>query len=85
MPVRHDRSIGAGLSAFYARNCARVWLFCTMGWRMLPVIVNGSGHRGFVMKKILFVTAAFLALFSVAACTTVGKAPYGKAPVVTKG
>jgi hypothetical protein len=37
------------------------------------------------MKKLMVVTVAFLALLSVAGCVAVGKAPYGKAPVVTKG
>jgi hypothetical protein len=37
------------------------------------------------MKKTLIVTTALLTLLGAAACTTVGKAPIGKAPVVTKG
>jgi predicted small lipoprotein YifL len=37
------------------------------------------------MKKTLVITTALLTLLSAAACTTVGKAPVGKAPVVTKG
>lgn len=37
------------------------------------------------MKKTLIVTTALLTLLSAAACTTVGKYPVGKAPVVTKG
>lgn len=36
------------------------------------------------MKKFLVATAAILAMLSIAACTTVGKAPVGKGPVVTK-
>ncbi len=37
------------------------------------------------MKKIVLVVGAVLAMLSVAGCASVGKAPYGKAPVVTKG
>lgn len=37
------------------------------------------------MKKCLVVTAALLALLSVAGCTAYGKAPIGKAPVTAKG
>jgi hypothetical protein len=37
------------------------------------------------MKKIVIATAAVLTLLSAAGCTTVGKAPVGKAPVVAKG
>jgi hypothetical protein len=37
------------------------------------------------MKKTLVITAALVTMLGAAACTTVGKAPVGKAPVVTKG
>lgn len=37
------------------------------------------------MKKILVAVVCTLAVLSVAGCVTVGKAPYGKGPVVTKG
>jgi hypothetical protein len=36
------------------------------------------------MKKVAIAVTACLALLSVAACQTVGKAPVGKGPVVTK-
>jgi predicted small secreted protein len=36
------------------------------------------------MKKSIIVVAAMLAVISVAGCTTVGKAPVGKGPVVAK-
>jgi hypothetical protein len=36
------------------------------------------------MKKSIIVVAAILAVISVAGCTTVGKAPVGKGPVVAK-
>jgi hypothetical protein len=36
------------------------------------------------MKKCLLATVAVIALLSAAGCTTVGKAPVGKGPVVAK-
>jgi len=36
------------------------------------------------MKKSIIVVAAILAVIGVAGCTTVGKAPVGKGPVVAK-
>lgn len=36
------------------------------------------------MKKSILAIAAILAVVSVAGCTTVGKAPVGKGPVVAK-
>jgi outer membrane protein assembly factor BamE (lipoprotein component of BamABCDE complex) len=36
------------------------------------------------MKKSIITIAALLAVISVAGCTTVGKAPVGKGPVVAK-
>jgi len=36
------------------------------------------------MKKSLIVIAAVVAVLGVAGCTTVGKAPVGKGPVVAK-
>jgi hypothetical protein len=38
-----------------------------------------------LMKKVILVTAAVLTLLGAVGCTTVGKAPIGKGPVVTKG
>jgi hypothetical protein len=41
-------------------------------------------RTGLKMKKSLVVIAAFVAVLGVAGCTTVGKAPVGKGPVVAK-
>jgi hypothetical protein len=41
--------------------------------------------QGLKMKKIAVVVAIIALAGAVAGCTTVGKAPVGKGPVVTKG
>ena len=41
-------------------------------------------YWGCNMKKSVIAVAAILAIVSVAGCTTVGKAPVGKGPVVAK-
>lgn len=41
-------------------------------------------RTGLNMKKSLVVIAAIVAVLGVAGCTTVGKAPVGKGPVVAK-
>ncbi|GIK83083.1 MAG: hypothetical protein BroJett024_41880 [Alphaproteobacteria bacterium] len=50
-----------------------------------PIVVNCHDTGVLSMKKVILVAAAVLTLVGVAGCTTVGKAPIGKAPVVTKG
>lgn len=62
----------------------------TPAFRLYFAIIDSPGQFhlwGSSMKKFVVLAAAFVALLSAAGCTTVGKAPIGKAPapVVTKG
>jgi len=46
--------------------------------------LRSLSRTGLKMKKSLIVIAAVVAVLGVAGCTTVGKAPVGKGPVVAK-
>ena len=46
--------------------------------------LSSFSRTGLKMKKSLVVIAAIVAVLGVAGCTTVGKAPVGKGPVVAK-